>query len=346
MTKIIPLRYSDMAKVRKMIEYVSPGISPDRVNEETFIHFPFNILHGMLPVNMQFLQECYVAVENKEIFGLISLAPDGNQKKRRKINRLILNPDAYDAGKQLIDYVVNKYGGAGIETFITTIDENHTEAIALFKQACSFRGRSKINIYEYKFSKNTDFPKNTISLRPVQLSDAKKLLELDTDALYPEFRTSLIKTEQDFRFGLKNKLINKIKGRNIQNFVLDNPAGNSPESFLSVITRDNINFRVDITLSLAYQDYFDDILTFALNYIYSINPDGKIYTGVSDFRQTSRKMTDVLSLHDFRECGNFEVLVKDYWKPAEFLNEKKVPIIIFPDLTTPACNIFPFINDF
>ncbi len=66
MTKIIPLRFSDMEKVRKMIEYVSPGISSGRANDENFIHFPFNALHKLLPVNLKFLQECYVAIEGEE----------------------------------------------------------------------------------------------------------------------------------------------------------------------------------------------------------------------------------------------------------------------------------------
>ncbi len=71
-------------------------------------------------------------LKEKKLLGLISLVPDGNQKTRWKINRLILNPDAYDAGKQLIDYVVNKYGGAGVETFLTTID------VKLYRGYCSF----------------------------------------------------------------------------------------------------------------------------------------------------------------------------------------------------------------
>lgn len=346
MTRIIPLRYSDMEKVRKMIEYVSPGISSDRVNEEPFVYFPFNGLHELLPVSLKFLQECYVAVEGEELLGLISLTPDGNQKTRWKINRLILNPNAYDTGKQLIDYVVNKYGGAGVETFLTTIDENYTEALALFKTACSFRNCSKINIWEYENLKNYKISENNLSLRTAEFSDAKKLFELDCETLYPKFKTSLVKTEKDFRFSAGNNLINKLKGNKIQRFVLDNTGKDSIESFLSVMTRDNVNFWVDITLSLAYQDYYEDILNFAINRVCSINQNGKLYIGIRDFQQTNRKMTEVLSRHDFKQRGNFEVLVKDYWRPAEYKTENKVPIMIFPDMTSPACNIVQFIKEF
>jgi len=338
MTKIIPLRYSDMEKVRKMIEYVSPGISSDRANEEPFVYFPFNGIHEILPVNLKFLQECYVAVEGDELLGLISLAPDGNQKTRWKINRLILNPNAYDTGKQLIDYVVNKYGGAGVETFLTTIDENYTEAIALFITACSFRSCSKINIWELENLKNIEISQTPISLRAAEISDTQKLYKLDCETLYPKFKTSLVKTDKDFKFGVINKFINKLKGHKIQRFVLDNYKISSTESLLSITTKDNTNFWIDITLSLAYQEYYEDILNFAINNVCSINPNGKIYIGVRDFQQTNKKMTAVLSQHNFKQSGNFEILVKDYWRPAEYATEKKVPIMIFPDMTSPACN--------
>ena len=344
MTRIIPLRYSDMEKVRKMIEYVSPDISKDRVNEKTFVYFPFNGLHELLPVNLKFLQECYVAIEGEELLGLISLTPDGNQKTRWKINRLILNPNAYDAGKQLIDYVVNKYGGAGVETFITTIDENYTEALSLFKTACSFRNCSKVSIWEYENLKNYEISENNVPLRTAKLSDAKKIYGLDCEALYPKFKTSLVKTENDFKFDLGNLLINKFKGHKVQRFVLENPQKELIEGFLSIMTKDNVIFWVDITLSLAYQEYYKDILNFAINHVFSINRDGKLYIGVRDFQQTSRKITEVLSQYNFKQNGNFEVLVKDYWRPAQYKTENKVPIMIFPDMTSPACNIIHFIK--
>ncbi len=344
MTKIISLRHSDLKKVRKMIEYVSPGISPGKISEDAYVSFPFNMIHGFLPLKLKFLQECYVAVEGDNLLGLISLAPDGKQKTRWKINRLILNPNAYDTGKQLIDYVVNKYGGAGVETFITTIDENYTEALALFKNVCSFRNNSKISIWENTSDKvSSDI---SVPLRQAESSDAEKLYELDREALSPRFRASLLKTVEDFRFGLQNKLLNRLKGHLIKSFVLDNPEKNSIESFLSIMTADNESFWVDITLSLAYQEYYKDILNFAINNVFSTNNNAKLYVGVRDFQQTAEKAREMLSQRDFIQRGTFELLVKDYWKPAEYATEKKVPIMIFPDLTSPACNIIRFIKEF
>ncbi len=349
MTKIIPLKYANIEKVRKMIEYVSPRISTDRLNENIFIHFPFSSLHRLLPVNIKFLQESFVAVEGEKLLGLISLAPDGNQKTRWKINRLILNPDDYDAGKQLIDYVVNKYGGAGVETFITTINENYTEALALFKTACSFRNCSKIIIWEYENLKIMENYENQFFMRKIVPSDSKKLFELDCEALYPKCKTSLTKTKKDFEFGIGNYFANKLKNHKIKRFALDNKTGadkNSIEGFLSIMTKDDANFWIDITISLAYQEYYQDVLNFGINQVYSVNPNGKLYIGVRDFQQTSNKMTEFLSANNFKQSGTYEILVKDYWRPAEYAAEKKAPIMIFPDMTSPACNIIKFIKEF
>jgi hypothetical protein len=345
MTKIVPIRYSDIEKVRKMIEYVSPDVSAERLNEESFIPFPFNTLHGLLPVHLKFLQESYVAVEGDELLGLISLAPDGNKKTRWKINRLILNPNAYDAGKQLIDFVVNKFGGAGAEIFLTSIDENYTEAISLFKNACFFRSWSKVNIWEFEDLKKYNKKEIQIVLRPVTSSDSERLQILDTEALLPQFKTAFLKSAKDFKFGMKEKISNGMKGYKIWRYVLDNQQLNSIEGLLSITSTDNTVFWVEITLTLAYQEYYEDILAFALNHIHSLNKNSKVFVGVKEHYQSCKKMTEILNLYNFKPRATFEILIKDYWKPAEYSVEKKVPIMLFPDITSPACNVIRFIKN-
>ena len=346
MIKIVSIRQSDIKKIMKMIEYVTPGISPGMIGNKNFIHFPFNIFHKILPLHMKFLEECYVAIENDEPLGLISLAPDGNTKMRWKINRLVLGMNAYDIGKQLIDYVVNKYGGAGVETFITVIDENYPEALALFKNTCSFRDYSKINIWEYEGIYEGNIKTKTKLLRPAENSDAQKLFELDTEAILPHLRNSLAKTVEDFKIDLKSRLINKFKGYKTEKYVLDNPGNNTIEALLSIFTADNKHFGIDITLSLVYQDYYEDIVDFAIREIKSQNRDARIYIGIKDYHQTQKHMTEVFFAHNFKLCGNFQVLVKDYWMPIKDYKDKKVPAIIFPDMTSPACNIIRFISEF
>ncbi len=96
MIKIRKLTPFDINKFKKMIDYVELGLSVNPVAEGEFTFFPFDVIHDFLPINIKFLQECYVAVENSKILGLIGLQPDGYKKNRWKINRLILHAEAYD----------------------------------------------------------------------------------------------------------------------------------------------------------------------------------------------------------------------------------------------------------
>ncbi len=345
MIKIRPVRQSDIKKIVEMIEFVSPGVSSGIIEDKKLIHFPFNFFHKILPVNFKFLQECYIAVEDKKPLGLISLAPDGKTKTRWKINRLVLGADAYNAGKQLIEYVVNKYGGAGVENFLTIINENCPEAITLFKNTCMFRYCSKISIWENENFYYEDTKTDLEFLRKAKISDAQKLFELDSESLYPHFRPSLIKTVKDFQFDLKNKLINKFKGCNADKYILDNPSLNSIEGLLSIYSSDKQNFWIDITLSSAYQQYYQDFLNFAYREIKSQNRGAKIYIGIKDYQQTANLMTETLTNQNFKQCGSFQILIKDYWQPIQDYKEKKSPIVIFPDMTSPACNMIQFINE-
>lgn len=338
MTKIRKLKPSDIKKVQEMVEYIHPGISSSFVSEGYFSLFPLDMAHNLLPPNMKFLQECYVAVEEKEILGLIGLIPDGKQKTRWKINRLVLTINAYETGKQLIDYIINKYGGSGVETFITTIDENYPEAISLFKNACSFRSCSQIHIWE---KENLEFNSALVNLglRNIRFSDAVKLQELDEQNLFPQFRASLAKHVSDFKFGFKNQVLNYFRGYEVKRAVFENPGKNAPEGYFMISTKDNINFFADITLSLAYQDYYENILNSITWYVKSRNENAKLYVYVRKYYQSSKALGEILSKFNFKPYYSSQVLVKDYWKVTPLSEAKKTSIIIFPDITSPACNI-------
>ena len=348
MIKIRKIKASDIKKIRQMIEYIYPDSVPGQFYQGRFPVSPIDFLHNFIPVNLKFLQECYVAADKGNLLGVIGLICDGRQKTRWKINRLILNTNAYETGKQLIDYVVNKYGGAGIETFITTIDENYVEAISLFKDACGFRSCTKIYIWEnanlLKFYDKSDVfkldninPNSPFLLREIRNSDAQKLHELEEQCLFPQFRPSLAKNVNDFKFDIKNKIINSIKGHKVRKFVLDNPLKNSIEGYVLIVTPDDKNFWVDIILSLPYQTYYEDILANVVNYVVEQNKCAKLYLYVKKYYQGNDKLDEIVKKYNFSQSQGFQVLVKDYWRPISALNEKKSPIVIFP--TNPACNI-------
>lgn len=340
MAKIRKLRTTDIPEIHKMIEYIKPELASIIVSEKKFTFFPFTVLHDILPVNMKFLQECYVAVENNQLLGLIGLIPDGKQKTRWRIDRLILNINSYETGKQLIDYVVSKYGGAGVETFITTMDESHAEAIALFKDGCGFRSCAQIHIWEKDHLEFSTVSGGGSILREVKPNDAAHIQELDEQSLFAHFRPSLTKNVSDFKFDIKSRLINSCKGYSVRRLVLDNPHYSSIEGYVLIMTRDNQEFQADIILSPFYQEYYEDIIKHVCNYVYYQNNGAMLNIYVRNYYQSSKKFSEVLGYLNFKLTKGFQVLARDYWKTTKVpLEDKKSPIIIFPEITSPACNI-------
>lgn len=339
MAKIRQLKHQDIKKIQAMIQYVVPGVASNLISEDKFIMYPLNLIHNLLPVHMKFFQETYVAVEKNEVLGLISLTPDTKQKTRWRINKLILNVNAYDVGKQLIDFVVNKYGGAGVETFITILEDTSAEAIALFMNNCGFRSCTHIHIYENDSPQlDSCFMDNFDILRDVKPSDAKNLQEFDQQSIFPQFRISLAKCEGDFKVGLKSKFTNKIVGYQAKKFILEDKLKKIIEGYINIITSDKKHFYVDIILSPAYQEYYHDILKYISGYIKTINKDAILSVYVKKYYQSSEKLKESLVNMGFIPTSNYQVLVKDYWKVSKSPSEiNKNPIIIFPEIRSHAC---------
>ena len=100
---------------------------------------PASIINNMLPAKLKFSEDVYVAVIDGGIRGMISLSPRRNNPDKWRIRNLLFDENSYDTGKNLIDYVVTKYGVKGIETFAAEIDSGESAVIDLFSKACGFR---------------------------------------------------------------------------------------------------------------------------------------------------------------------------------------------------------------
>ncbi len=336
MLKIRNLVLSDIKKIKKMIEYINPGITSNIAFEENVGMFPFKLLHNVLPISLKFLQENYVAVQDGELLGLIGLVPDSKAKTRWKINRLILHANAHDVGKQLIDFVVNKYGANGVGTFISTIDENYTDAINLFVDACGFRNCTKINVWKYKILPKYNKMLNCDYIREAKASDAKVLMEFEFQCLFPHVRPSIKYCESDYKLNLMEKAINSRKNIKIKKFIFESAPGNI-DGLLTIRTRDNLNFWADVVLSLPYENYYPDLINYIVNYVSSYSAEARLYIYVKEFYQTHTTLTEVLPQVDFEAFRSFNILIKDYWRTLPGKEAKKNPILLFTDITSPAC---------
>ena len=132
MTIIRRLNYFDAPKIKKMISYLGndDGVSSDILNE------PALMIHSILPQKYKFIPESYILLDEKEIFGLITVTPAQGNPYKIYITRLIFKQNMYDTGKQLVEFVIAKYGSKGVTSFCVNVDQSHDELLQLFMKGC------------------------------------------------------------------------------------------------------------------------------------------------------------------------------------------------------------------
>lgn len=306
MVRIRKANYFDKFKLKKMISF----LGSDAINHYTkvFMNFPFNSIHSFLPLSLKFLPESYVIEENKDIIGMVTVSPTPGNPFKLLISRLFLEHDYFNAGKQLIEFVISKYGAKGANTFIATIDDSYDELLHLFTEGCGFRQCSSEQLWkmnEIRFTKE----ENTF-FRPFKNSDAQAVAMLFNDSVITHFKHSISRTKDEYLEpifkGLKDDY--KIK------YVIEDENLKTVKAYFSLTTNDNLNYVLDITTSPWYDCSWEDILSFTVNEISKRKKDFNLFIKVKKYNTTAESFEKYLVEKGFKCIQNQLVLVKDFYK--------------------------------
>lgn len=298
--------YFDKSKLKKMISF----LGTDAINHYTkvFMNFPFNLIHNLLPLNLKFLPESYVIEENKEIIGMVTVAPTAGNPFKLDINRLFLEQDYFNAGKQLIDFVISKYGAKGASNFVAKIDDSYDELLELFSEGCGFRQCSSEQLWKMdtiRFSKT----ENTF-FRPFKNSDAQATAMLFNDTVITHFKHSLSKTKQEYQEPLFQGLAEETRFK----YVIEDENLKTLKAYFAFSTFDNTNYILDITTSPWYDCSLDDILNFTINQINKRQKDFSLFVKLKKYTTTAETHEQYLLEKGFKCVQNQVVLVKDFYK--------------------------------
>ena len=167
------LTYFDYRKIKKLVSYLC---TDDRdklfksITEE-----PLGLVNAMLPLSLKFKSESFILIDKKEVLGLITTTHTPGNPYKINITKLIFKENMYEAGKQLINFVVHKFGAKGAISFTVTIDECHDELFDLFINGCGFRLCSSETLWKI----DKPIPeKSDYKWRYAQNSDAKEIAQL------------------------------------------------------------------------------------------------------------------------------------------------------------------------
>jgi len=307
MARIRKPLFTDKYKLKKMISF----LSTDAVNQYTkvLINSPFcPSLHDLLPQSMKFLPESYVLAEEKEIIGMITVSPSIGNPFRINISRLFLEQNYFNAGKQLIEFVISKYGAKGATSFIAAIDDSHNELLSLFIDGCGFRQCSSEQLWEMKtmhFTKTND-----TFFRPFKNSDAQAVAMLFNDSVITHFKHSIEKTKDEYLDPLFQGLRNDYDLK----YVIEDEKTKTIKAYFSLTTSDNLNYILDITTSPWYDCSYEDILDFTVGQMTRRKRDFCLFVKMKKYTTKAEIFEKFLLEKEFKCIQNQLILVKDFYR--------------------------------
>jgi hypothetical protein len=282
-----------------------------------------------LPLRLKCLSESYVSIESKQISGMISLKAQPGNPHSWNINKLFLDKNSYDAGRQLIDYAIAKYGAMGANTFTVRIDSAFDELMELFAKGCGFRMCSSEQLWEMRQGKTDEEIRkiNAGFFRPFKNSDAEAVKNIYNDNIFPHFRFSLAKTRKEFN----NIVFSGLNKTCYFRYVLEEQ--NSNKGYFSIQTDDNKNFVMDIDIIQGYDCCFSDVINFALSQIKMRRKSFNLYILNKKYQISGSKFEDYLSKNGFTCIKTNIVMVKDYYKKIQEEKRSKMPAVVFSDIS-------------
>lgn len=334
MAKIRNLALKDITRLKKIISMIS-NMNGDNVEFgfRSFVPFPLNLINKLLPLKFKFAAESFVAIEEKKLCGLVTLKPQKKNHLSWRISKLFLDENGYDTGRQLISFVIAKYGAMGANTFTVKVDENDEELLELFSKGCGFRVCASEQLWKMEEIKSGKCELDKCFFRPFKNSDAKEVMSIYNDLIFPHFRYSLAKTPREF----ENLLFSGLYRTTYFKYVIQDNTKNSIKGFFTIQTIDNENFILDINLVSAFDNYYSDVINFALSQIFMRKRKFNFYVLNKKYQTNGSKVEKYLQENGFKNIKNQIVLVKDYYKRIQENERYTKPAIAFSEISQRPC---------
>ncbi len=326
MAKIKKLGIFDIIKVQKMISMLSENEPPSFT--KFVLLFPFNMLQNILPIKLRKLPENFVSTEQKQINGMISVQAERGNSYKWNINQLFLDKNSYPAGRQLVDYILAKYGAMGANTFSVTVEDTHEELIDLFSKGCGFRLCSHESLWKMNEIILKEPAQNNDLYRPFKNSDAKSVCELYNDSIYPHFRYSLARAKSEFY----DRFFQGFSSTASFKYVVDDHHSKQIKAYVDIQTSDNTNYILDVVVHQAYEDLYPDMVNFAVSQIIRRKKNFNLYIKSRKYIISSKKLEEYLKECNFSLLKNRLVLVKDFFKTIKYEEKIAKPAIIFSEI--------------
>ena len=311
MAKIKKLSFSDIINVKKLISVVCLDnvMSYRRL---FFFSVPTTWLQNLFyNVHLRKFPETYVAFDTNGVLkGLITVKAQIGNPYKWQIKRLFLDKNSHEQGKQLVEYVIAKFGARGVDTFYISVDDNQNELIDLFIKGCGFRYCSTESLWSVS---NVNFITGALdesNFKTFKNSDAKKVSDFFNENIITLYKYSLSKEQGEFH----DRIFQGFNSDSVFKYVLEDSQCEKLQAYIEIKTFDNSSYFLDTIISQAYLNLFPQILTFAIKKVSKRNKNFKLYIKNKKYLQSGEMLENFFKENRFELLQNNAVLVRDFFK--------------------------------
>jgi len=326
MAKIKKISFSDIFQLKKLISVVCSGtiMSYRRL---FLLSVPATCIQNILySVHLRKLPEAYVISDNSGgLKGVISVKAQRGNPFKWQIKSLFLAKDAYEEGRQLIDYIAAKFGARGADTFYVCFDDTQTDLINLLVKSCGFRMCSS---EELRRVSNINFMQEDLDesiFIPFKNSDAQKAADLFNDNLITLYKNQLKKTKEEFY----DDFIHCFNADTVFKYIIPEGRKDLIKAYLEIKTRDNTNYFIDAAVPAQYFDLYPAVLSFAVKKIIKRTKNFKLYIKNRKYLQSGSLIENFARENRFELLQNNAVLVRDFFKTVKQQKESFNNAVLF-----------------
>ena len=314
MAKIKKISFGDILHIKKLISVVC---SDNIMNYRRlfFLSVPITYIQNFVyNVHFRRMPETYVAFDNNNnIKGLITVKAQHGNPYKWQIKSLFLDKNSHEEGKQLVEYIIAKFGARGVDTFYVSVDDNQNELIDLFIKGCGFRFCSTEALWAVS---NINFIEDNIDekqFKQFKSTDAKKAADLFNDNLITHYKYSLSKEKDEFN----DRLFQGINTDSDFKYIIEDETTGNLKAFIEIKTIDNTNYFVDAIVPPQFFDIYPSLLSFAIKKIIKRNKNFKLYIKNRKYLQGGELLEKFFKDNRFELLQNNAILVRDFFKTVK-----------------------------
>ncbi len=308
-----------MAKIRKFyckkknVEQKSldlSGLSSYRFSLWAFIH-------SLIPLKFKFRNEEFIAVDDKNLLGIASVGFVKGLPYKVKIEKLLFTEDNYDVAKQLLEYVFSYYGAKGALSYFIKVSDIYSELLSLLVTQYNFRQCSYERLWKVSRRKYEEY-NYKLKTRTFRNSDSQSVSIMYNESLVSHFRSSLALSSNSFKESLFPGVSQLVEYK----YIVEESGSSNAMAYLSISSKDNENYILDIVQTSWYELPIDDIIAFACAEIKKRNLNFTLYVKSKKYTCSGAAYEEFFTKNKFLLSQTDIILIKDYYKTVTSKNLK------------------------